>query len=82
MSKGVSKGEFSRERMLAMRQHGQGVQAMRDANAAGASNVPHALYPHSDQEANGTSMEMQNGVAGPSIDGVDPHAGSASVVAV
>ena len=82
MSKGVSKGEFSRERMLAMRQHGQGVQAMREASAAGAGNVPHALYPHSDQETNGTSMEMQNGVTGPTIDGGDPHASSGPVVAV
>ncbi|KAI0649435.1 Frag1/DRAM/Sfk1 family-domain-containing protein [Trametes meyenii] len=35
MAKGVHKGELSRERLLAMQQHGQGLTATREANEAG-----------------------------------------------
>ncbi|KAI0787779.1 Frag1/DRAM/Sfk1 family-domain-containing protein [Fomes fomentarius] len=40
MSKGVHKGELSRERLVAMQERGQGVTAMRDANTAGAGSIP------------------------------------------
>ena len=43
MSKGVRRGELSRERLLAMQQRGQGLAAMREANEAGAGSRPSGL---------------------------------------
>ncbi|KAI0707417.1 Frag1/DRAM/Sfk1 family-domain-containing protein [Earliella scabrosa] len=43
MSKGVRRGELSRERLLAMQQRGQGLAAMREANEAGAGSPPSGL---------------------------------------
>ena len=40
MAKGVHKGELSRQRLLAMQQHGQNFDAMREANEAGAGSIP------------------------------------------
>ncbi|EMD31336.1 hypothetical protein CERSUDRAFT_89211 [Gelatoporia subvermispora B] len=49
MAKGVHKGELSRQRLLAMRQSGEGGEAMREVNVAGGNapgpiNAPPAAY--------------------------------------
>lgn len=51
MSKGVHKGELSRERLVAMQERGQGVTAMRDANEAGAGSIPPHVSHLRDTEA-------------------------------
>ncbi len=63
MSKGVHRGELSRPRILAMKQNGQNVTAIREANEAGGGDLPAGMnqpaqgYPHgavgSDGHANG-----------------------------
>ncbi|KAI0749424.1 Frag1/DRAM/Sfk1 family-domain-containing protein [Daedaleopsis nitida] len=46
MSKGVSRGELSQQRLLAMQRRGQGITAMRETNQAGAGSPPHGHHTH------------------------------------
>ena len=52
MSKGVHRGELSPQRLLAMKQNGQNVTAIREANEAGGGNLPSGMnqpvhgHPH------------------------------------
>ncbi|TFK94035.1 hypothetical protein K466DRAFT_510385 [Polyporus arcularius HHB13444] len=59
MSKGVHRGELSRTRILAMKQNGQNVTAILEANEAGGGDLPAGMnqpaqgYPHGAVESNG-----------------------------
>ncbi|KAI0635809.1 Frag1/DRAM/Sfk1 family-domain-containing protein [Trametes polyzona] len=68
MSKGVHKGELSRQRLLAMQQHGQGVTAAREANvgngAVPSGDAYHENGAYSAAGPNGyTQMSHANGPA-------------------
>ena len=65
MSKGVHKGELSRERLLAMQQRGQGVGAIREVNETGATGVPQPLYRHADAVAVTNGHAAANGHSSP-----------------
>ncbi|RPD59993.1 hypothetical protein L226DRAFT_463244 [Lentinus tigrinus ALCF2SS1-7] len=67
MSKGVHRGELSRQRLIAMKQNGQNVTAMREANEAGGGNLPASMnqpsqaYPDGTTGSNGYTDTTQAG---------------------
>ncbi|KAI0714304.1 Frag1/DRAM/Sfk1 family-domain-containing protein [Cerioporus squamosus] len=67
MSKGVHRGELSRQRLLAMKQNGQNVTTIREANEAGGGDLPAGMnlpgqgYPHGVAASNGNATMAQGG---------------------
>ena len=67
MSKGVHRGELSRQRLLAMKQNGQNVTAIREANEAGGGDLPAGMnqpatgYPNGAAGLNGYGNMGQAG---------------------
>ena len=57
MSKGVHRGELSPQRLLAMKQNGQNVTAIREANEAGGGNLPSGMNQPVHGHPHGTAVQ-------------------------